>query len=171
MRVFLGIGANLGDPKKTISRAWDFIGLLPQIRKVASSRCYITKPVSDIPQPDFINCVWQIETSYHETMLMAVLQAMELKFGKQPSPSVPKNAPRLLDIDILFFGEKIINTPGLEIPHPRLYRRAFVLLPLADLTETLPVPCEGEASLKNLIAKLPEESIKDVKAIHEWRLL
>lgn len=168
MRVFLGVGANLGNPQETIAQAWSELSQHPEIQDLESSKCYLTTPVSDIPQPDYINCVWSLETSLSAADLMQLLQTIESQLGKIPKP---KNAPRFLDLDILFYGDSIVRTESLEIPHPRLFERAFVLVPMADIADYTPVPYHGESHLLTLIRRLPAEAIQGVQPINHWSLV
>lgn len=133
--VYVGLGSNLGDPIEMVAEALRLLESLPSICEFAASPLYQTAPVSDMPQPDFVNAVCRFKTTLSPAELFADLQRIERRLGQSPKP---KNAPRLIDLDILFYGEEHILTEQLEIPHPRWKERLFVLRPLADLTATVP---------------------------------
>lgn len=169
MLVFLGVGANLGEPIETIKKGWEELKCHPRIEDLKSSKIYRTDPVSDIPQPDYLNCVWSFETELAPNDLQALLQSIETKLGKRAVPGV-KNAPRTIDFDILFLEGLSMDTDSLQVPHPRIFERAFVLVPLNDLTDHTPLPHNGEAKIQKLISMLPQESLHGVKQIFEWSL-
>jgi 2-amino-4-hydroxy-6-hydroxymethyldihydropteridine diphosphokinase len=130
---FIGVGANLGDPVACVQLA---IARLPDIactQVLASSSLYQTQPV-DSSGPDYINAVVQIQTRLCAPDLLAQLQSMENEAGRQ-RPYV--NAPRTLDLDLLLYGEGRIFSPALTVPHPRMWQRGFVLLPLAQVAPQL----------------------------------
>jgi 2-amino-4-hydroxy-6-hydroxymethyldihydropteridine diphosphokinase len=106
------------------------------VKNFRVSSFYDTTPVSPIPQPNFLNCTCAFETRLSPETLLGALQEIETKLGKRPKK---KNEPRPIDIDILLFGERFIDTPTLQVPHPALLERLFVLRPLSDLTETIRV--------------------------------
>jgi 2-amino-4-hydroxy-6-hydroxymethyldihydropteridine diphosphokinase len=134
-RAFVGLGANLGDPQDQVRRAIAALGRLPGIRLVAASSLYRSAPIGVGAQPDFVNAVAQIETTLGPWALLEALLAAEARFGRErPSPG----AARTLDLDLLLYGEERIDEPGLQVPHPRLHERAFVLEPLDELGWTPP---------------------------------
>ena len=142
-RVFVGLGANLGDARATLAAALDQLGGLPGTRLVARSSLYRSAPV-DARGPDFINAVAELDTVLEPQPLLLALQAIEAEHGRQrPYP----NAPRTLDLDLLLFGQRVIAEPGLSVPHPRLHKRAFALLPLAELAPGLNHPLYGTLAL------------------------
>lgn len=148
MTVFLGVGANLGDPLETIIQAWSLLSSDKHLHELKSSHVYWTEPVSSISQPWYLNCVWSFSTSYSSLELFDLLQGVEKKLGKFPKP---KEAPRFLDLDILLFNDERINTESLQIPHPKWKERGFVLVPLGDLTDSVHIPGEGELKIADLI--------------------
>lgn len=133
--IYVGIGSNLADPIEKVTEALCLLEALPAISEFAASPLYLTSPVSDLPQPDFVNAVCRFKTTLTPVELFAELQKIERHMGQSPKP---KNAPRLIDLDILFFGQASFQTEQLEIPHPRWKERLFVLRPLADLTPYVP---------------------------------
>jgi 2-amino-4-hydroxy-6-hydroxymethyldihydropteridine diphosphokinase len=128
-RVFVGLGANLGDAVASVRAATARLNSLPRTRLVAASSLYRTAPL-DAAGPDYINAVAEMRTELEPAALLAQLQALEQDFGRQRPYH---HAPRTLDLDLLFFGERRLQSPGLMLPHPRLQARAFVLAPLAEL--------------------------------------
>lgn len=125
----VALGGNLGDAKQTILRAFDALGSLPGTQLTLRSRLYRTAP-HQASGPDFINAVARIETRLCAPDLLLALQALEQEAGRtRPYP----NAPRTLDLDLLFYGDAHLASPRLTVPHPRLWTRAFVLHPLADV--------------------------------------
>lgn len=138
---YLGLGGNIGDSAAILRQAINKIAALNGIRHVDVSRFYKTTPVSSIPQGDFVNAVCRCKTTLQPKTLWHELKKIERDLGK--SEATVKNAPRVIDIDILFYDQKEINEDGLTIPHPRWQERLFVLQPLADVTEYIDIP-KGE---------------------------
>jgi 2-amino-4-hydroxy-6-hydroxymethyldihydropteridine diphosphokinase len=138
-RVFVGLGGNLGDAKRTVLDALASLAELPDSRRVAVSSLYRSAPV-DAGGPDFINAVAELRTSLLPLQLLRALQAIEQAAGRE-RPF--RNAPRTLDLDLLFFGQRVLDTAALILPHPRLHLRAFVLQPLLELAPDLHHPTLG----------------------------
>ena len=137
---YIALGANLGDPAATVKAAFSALAELPQTRLVATSALYRSAPVGITEQPEFVNAVASVETTLAPEALLDALLVIEQQFGRVRAE---KNGPRTLDLDILLYGEQIIDTARLTLPHPRLHLRAFVLYPLADLAPTLDLPGRG----------------------------
>ena len=136
--VYLGLGSNMGDRQGNLERA---IALLSQRLKVASvSSIYDTEPVGNTNQPRFLNLACQVRTRLAPAALLALVKGVESKLGRTGK----SGAPRPIDIDILFYGDQIVRTPELTIPHPRLTVRAFVLVPLAEIAPTFNHPVSGK---------------------------
>lgn len=144
--IYLGLGANLGDPYETLCRAAEAILKIPRLSQVRFSRLYRTSPVSSWPQPDFLNAACSFMIDWQPLELFEVLTEIEKKLGKLPKS---KEAPRHLDIDIIFYGSQCFETETLIIPHPRWKERLFVLYPLKDLTSKIFL--EKEIDLQSLI--------------------
>lgn len=125
----LALGGNLGDARQTLLSAIETVSHLPATALLRASSLYRSAPF-EAQGPDFINAVIAVETRLTAPELLLKLQQIEAASGRlRPF----KNAPRTLDLDILFYGDAQINSPALTVPHPRLWQRAFVLLPLADV--------------------------------------
>lgn len=139
VRAYVGLGANLGDPASTLRLAFDALAALPRTELVARSSLWRTAPV-DAAGPDFLNAVACLDTGLSAQELLAALLAIESAHGRE-RPF--RHAPRSLDLDLLLFGDAVIDEPGLTLPHPRMHQRAFVLEPLAELAPTLSIPGWG----------------------------
>ena len=133
--VYLGLGANLGDRKGNILRAIDLLKERVAVERVSS--LYESAPVGFTEQPDFLNAVYRVEAELPPSKLLAFGKRIEASMGRAPGF---RNAPRLIDIDILLYGDEVLRSPGLEIPHPRMAERPFVLVPLAEIAPKLPHP-------------------------------
>lgn len=138
-RVFVGLGANLGDARATVLWALAALDTLPGTRCVAHSHLYRSAPVL-ATGPDFINAAAELRTGLEPPALLNALHALEREQGRQ-RPF--RNAPRTLDLDLLLFGERSVASAELTLPHPRLHERAFVLLPLLELAPELTHPLFG----------------------------
>jgi len=142
VRAFLALGANLGDRLASLQRAADLLGRQQGIAIVASSRVYETEPVGGPPQPDYLNAVIEARTTRSARSLLDACLDVERSMGRE---RVERWGPRVIDIDVLTYGRERFDEPGLEIPHPRMHERGFVLLPLLELTEDPPLP--GDRSI------------------------
>jgi 2-amino-4-hydroxy-6-hydroxymethyldihydropteridine diphosphokinase len=148
---YIGMGANLaswaGPPEATLAAA--ALRLESLGRVVARSSLYSTAPVGIAEQPRFVNAVVALETELEPRQLLSELLAIELKFGRDRSAGMA-NGPRTLDLDILLFGDVRISEPGIEIPHPRLAERAFVLIPLCEIAPQAADPRTGKTATQLL---------------------
>lgn len=142
VQAYIGLGANLGDPLQALRDALDALRAVPQTRIDAISSFYLSAPV-DAGGDDYVNAVARVQTLLAPHALLAALQDIERRFGRE-RPF--RNAPRTLDLDLLLYGEQTIHDPQLEVPHPRMMARAFVLLPLLELDADITVPGQGRAS-------------------------
>lgn len=140
---YVALGANLGDPLKTISAAIQAFTGIPATRLVRASSLYRTAPVGLKNQPDFINAVALLQTSLTPLQLLAALFDIEARFGRLRSVV---NAPRTLDLDLLLHGYSTLNDAQLTLPHPRMHQRAFVLVPLLEIAPDCSIPGHGWAS-------------------------
>jgi 2-amino-4-hydroxy-6-hydroxymethyldihydropteridine diphosphokinase len=132
----IGLGANLGDAPATVRAAIAAIAALPQTALVRASRLYSSAPV-DSSGPDYVNAVVQVSTGLSAPALLAQLQNIETAAGRERPY---RNAPRTLDLDVLLYGDAQISSPPLTVPHPRMWQRAFVLRPLAEIAPALVSP-------------------------------
>ena len=132
--VYLGLGGNIGDTPAIFDKALQLIQAIPGIYALQVSSYYLTTPVSPIPQNDYINAVAQFKTSLNAKILFSHLQKIERTLGKTPKI---KDAPRVIDLDILFFGCHYFHSRELVIPHPKWMERLFVLAPLCELTNEI----------------------------------
>ena len=157
-RVFVGLGANLGDAAASVRAALAQLGELPQTSLVAASSLYRSAP-RDATGPDYINAVAELRSSLAPEALLAELQALEQRHGRQRPYH---HAPRTLDLDLLLYGERKIATSALTLPHPRMHLRAFVLAPLAELAPAWRL-ADGRAVVAALAA-LPDQRIERIDA-------
>lgn len=129
VRAFVALGANLGDARAAVVQALQALGVLPGTQLVRASSLYRTAPVES-SGPDYINAVAELRTTLGPYELLAALQRIEQLAGRERPY---RNAPRTLDLDLLLYGELQQDDPVLTLPHPRMYERAFVLVPLAEI--------------------------------------
>ena len=139
VRAAIGLGANLGDARTTIAAAIAALALLPLSRLVAASSMWRSAPI-DAGGPDYLNAVVLLDTSLEPEALLRELQRIELAHGRERPY---RNAPRTLDLDLLLYAERVVSTPMLQLPHPRLHERAFALRPLAEIAPDAVVPGRG----------------------------
>lgn len=156
MRVeaYIGLGANVDDPKAQIASALGELAALPATQLVRASSLYRSAPWGYADQPDFLNAVAQLRTELAPQQLMRALIAIEQRHGRQRTF---RNAPRPLDLDIILYGEGHIASAELTIPHPRMHERAFVLLPLFEIAADLTIPSRG--ALRDLVAACDRSQI------------
>ena len=129
----VGLGANLGNPQAALAGAVASIAAVEGVKLVAQSAFYRSAPI-DSSGPDYVNAVIQLHTTLSAPALLAQLQTIEQGAGRERPY---RNAPRTLDLDLLLFGDAHIQSPALTVPHPRMWQRAFVLLPLAEIAPAL----------------------------------
>jgi len=150
--VYIGVGGNLGDREGNIRRAVTLLDGRSGVRVLRESSLYETAPVDvdDPDAPDFLNGALEIETDLDPEDLLAVLKGIERELGREPSSREAEGSEgerryrsRPIDLDILLYGDEVIGEPGLEVPHPRMTERRFVLEPLAELCPEHEVPGTG----------------------------
>jgi 2-amino-4-hydroxy-6-hydroxymethyldihydropteridine diphosphokinase len=127
-RVYLSLGANVGDPARTVARAFVALGRIGTVAK--RSQLYRTQPWGKTDQPEFVNAAALLETDRTPHELLRELQSIETALGRKPRE---RWGPRELDLDILTYDDDVVDEPGLHIPHPNIRERAFVLIPLAEI--------------------------------------
>lgn len=141
-RAYVGIGSNIGEPRRQLQAALKELGGLPNTRLTATSGFYRSAPLGYLDQPEFLNAVVELETELPPEALLDNLQEIESAHGRQRSFA---GAPRTLDLDLLLYGDAALATPRLTVPHPRMHQRAFVLRPLADVAPASTIPGRGLA--------------------------
>jgi 2-amino-4-hydroxy-6-hydroxymethyldihydropteridine diphosphokinase len=154
-RAFVGLGSNLGDREGTLRAAVGRLRGLPETEVRGVSPFRNTEPVGVVDQPRFLNGAVELETGLAPHALLRALLELERAFGRDRAAG-PPHGPRTLDLDLLLYGEEEIHEDGLEVPHPRLHERRFVLEPLADLDPALVVP--GQGPVQGLLANLESEA-------------
>lgn len=152
-QAWIGIGANLGDPRGTVELAITRIAALPGCQLQAASSLYASAPV-DAGGEDYVNAVLRLATTLAPEALLASLMEVEQEFGRQRSY---RNAPRTLDLDLLLYEGVQQDDPALTLPHPRMHLRAFVLLPLAEIDPGLVIP--GRGSVEQLLPATADQAI------------
>lgn len=152
--VYISLGTNLGDRLANLKAAR--AALAPAVQLMACSRVYQTPPWGYLEQPAFLNQVVKGETSLLPEDLLDFLKQLEVRLGRRPAP---RYGPRVIDLDILFYADLIIDTPDLSIPHPHLAERAFVLVPLADLDPSLRHPLLG-TTVRELLDSVEQAGIE-----------
>ena len=152
--VYLALGSNLGNRLRSLKTTISM--LPPQMKVLVKSPVYETPPWGYTDQPAFLNQVVKAETYVEPVPLLKHLKRLEIALGREPN--FP-NGPRLIDIDILFFDDLVLETAELVIPHPRLHERAFVLLPLADIAPDLRHPVLGK-TIAELLSAVDRTGIK-----------
>jgi 2-amino-4-hydroxy-6-hydroxymethyldihydropteridine diphosphokinase len=153
MIAYVGIGANLGDARANVDDALARLAALPASRLLRHSAQYRTAPIASSGD-DYINAVACLDTELSAPELLAALHAIELAHGRERPY---RNAPRTLDLDILLYGEQRIALPTLQVPHPRMTERAFVLVPLLEIAPDIAIPGHGPA--RPLLARLAGQGI------------
>ncbi|MGL4668507.1 MAG: 2-amino-4-hydroxy-6-hydroxymethyldihydropteridine diphosphokinase [Saezia sp.] len=151
---WIGLGGNLGDIKKTLKNALQVLNDSPHIADMHVSSFYESVPV-DAQGENFINAVACFQTTLTPMELLYLLQSIELKFGRERPYW---HAPRTLDLDLLLYGDLMMQGPELTLPHHAMHERAFVLLPLAELNDQLVIPPHG--GVKDLLEEVKGQSIK-----------
>ena len=151
VHAFIGIGANLGDTRATVSKACVDVGRLPSTQLLRQSSLYATAP-HEASGPDFVNAVVEISTRLSPQNLLDHLHQLEANEARlRPY----RNAPRTLDLDVLLYGDQEIQTPTLTVPHPRMNQRAFVLVPLAEIAPERVLAAQLVAVSDQVISRLP----------------
>lgn len=153
---YIGIGANLGDARGQVQHAIVQLGKLPDTRLVAQSSLFCSAPV-DAGGDDYVNAVVQLQTRLSAQELLTALQAIELAGGRERSY---RNAPRTLDLDLLLYGEQILASDTLTVPHPRMTQRAFVLIPLLQIDPFIVIPGQGAAH--QFVPSVADQAIRKI---------
>lgn len=155
----IGLGANLGDAQATVATAMRALSTVPGITQVQGSRLYRSAAWGRTDQPDFINACARLRTTLPATVLLERLQVLELAHGRQRLPG-SHWGPRTLDLDLLLYGDQVINLPQLQVPHRWMHLRAFVMLPLAEVAAELLVP--GHGCVADVAASLDPSEVQPI---------
>jgi len=153
---FIGLGSNLGDPEQQIRQALIALESIPRTQLVVSSSLYFSRPMGPQDQPDYMNAVVKLATELSPIELLDALQAIELEAGRVRKDE--RWGARTLDLDILLFGDQVINNERLIVPHYGMKEREFVLLPLAEIAPDLILPDQSE--IKSLANNIPTNGLK-----------
>lgn len=172
--VYLGLGGNIGDTQAVFAQALRRIAALPDVSNMRLSRIYRTKPWRALPQRAYLNAVCRLRTTQPLHLLLSELQAIEEALGKLPKP---KDCPRILDIDLLLYGETLSESPECRVPHPHWRERLFVLAPLSDLVRSLRVPkaggeieCVDISQLLRAFSPIPSAEARPIACRPELRI-
>ncbi|MER8432140.1 2-amino-4-hydroxy-6-hydroxymethyldihydropteridine diphosphokinase [Mesorhizobium caraganae] len=162
--VYLSLGGNLGDPAASMATALRLLDADDNTRVIAVSSLYRTPPWGKLDQPDFLNAAAEISTALAPRALLDLCLEAERKLKRVREE---RWGPRLIDIDILVFGDRIIHETGLEVPHPRMLERAFVLAPLAEIAPELAV---GGRSVSERLSAVDTAGIERLASGRDWWL-
>lgn len=153
----VGLGANLGEPAETLLAACERMARMPLTRLVRTSRLYRTPAWGIEAQPDFVNAVALLHTTLAPLDLLHALLGVERDFGRDRSREL-RWGPRTLDLDLLLYGEQVIDVAGLQVPHPRLHERAFALVPLLEIVPEARIP--GHGTVRDAVSVLDRSNIQ-----------
>ncbi|MGI6467609.1 MAG: 2-amino-4-hydroxy-6-hydroxymethyldihydropteridine diphosphokinase [Syntrophomonadaceae bacterium] len=156
---YIGLGSNVGDRVKNVERGVAEIAALPDTRVTAVSSLYLTPPWGKLDQDEFVNRVIAVDTGLRPLALLEHLKQIEIKMGRREGE---KWGPRVIDLDILWYGGQQINLPQLQIPHPYLRERLFVLIPLEEVNSDLILPEDG-MTVKEVLARVLEREQSEIK--------
>jgi 2-amino-4-hydroxy-6-hydroxymethyldihydropteridine diphosphokinase len=155
----IALGANLGEPSRQLRQALGLIATLPQTQLQACAAFYASAPVGYTEQPDFLNTVCRVSTQFSAEELLEALLSIESALGRQRSFA---NAPRTIDLDLILYGTATLDTPHLTVPHPRLHERAFVLVPLLEISPDIEIPHLGPAT--QFLPLVAEQRLQKLRA-------
>lgn len=157
-RAYIALGSNLGEPLAQIDAAFEALAGLPQTRLVKRSPCYRNRAVGPGRQPEFVNAAAELITTLGPLALLDALQEIEAAQGRERPAE--RWLPRIIDLDILLYGDLELNDDRLKLPHPELHRRRFVLQPLIDIAPDLVIP--GRGPLKELLRRAPAHEMSKI---------
>jgi len=164
---YIGIGSNLNNPLRQVTTALEWLAKISGVTLLRRAPWYVSQAVGPGEQPDYLNGVIELETTLEPGVLLHHLQEIETQQGRERHI---RWGARTLDLDILLYGEQCIDTPELQIPHPRMSERNFVLTPLATLNPQLPLPVPAgtkSATIAALLARLPPDTLRLADGEHE----
>lgn len=159
MSIYVALSSNLDDPLERVREGFDALANHPRMHLVRQSSIYRTKPWGYTEQPDFYNAVCEVETDLQPRELLAALRQLEMDLGRKPSPV--RWGPRRMDFDLLLYHDEQFTESELSVPHPRMRQRAFVLVPLLEISPELNDPVSGASYAEDLarIARQPDDVI------------
>lgn len=159
VRAYVGLGANVGDARAAVESAFGALDALPRTRLVGRSRLYRSPAWGPVPQSEYVNAVAAVDTRMEPMQLLDALLGIERAAGRDRSLA-PRWGPRTLDLDLLLYGDRSIDVPGLQVPHPRLHERAFVIVPLAEIAPDIGIPGRGSvAAMRDAMATADIEAL------------
>ncbi|MCH7822599.1 MAG: 2-amino-4-hydroxy-6-hydroxymethyldihydropteridine diphosphokinase [Proteobacteria bacterium] len=158
MSAYIGLGSNLDDPIRQIDDAFKLLDSLPESNVVSRSSLYRSAPYGPVEQPDFINAVAGLQTMLPAGFLLELLQGIECTQGRAREHG--RWGPRVIDLDLLVFGNQEITETELTVPHPGIAERNFVLLPLREIAPNLLIP--GLGSLSDIVVDVDEPRIERI---------
>lgn len=161
MTAYIALGSNLNDPQSQIEAGFRALAALPATRLTARSPSYRNRALGHEPQPDFINAVAALLTGLGPHQLLNALQAIEIAQGRERHAE--RWAPRVIDLDLLLYGDLQMRDGRLTLPHPELLKRRFVLQPLSDIAPDLEIP--GHGALRDLLQRSPAHELIEVDSI------
>jgi 2-amino-4-hydroxy-6-hydroxymethyldihydropteridine diphosphokinase len=156
-RAFVGLGSNLGEREHLVRSAAEALDLIPETKLVRISSLYDTKPVGDLEQPDYLNAVAMVLTELGPSRLLWNLHLIENKLGRRRRV---RWEPRPIDLDLIFYGDSVLNEPGLKVPHPEAHKRAFVLVPMSELAPDFVHPVLGKPIEELLRSVRPRGAVR-----------
>ncbi|NND45611.1 MAG: 2-amino-4-hydroxy-6-hydroxymethyldihydropteridine diphosphokinase [Xanthomonadales bacterium] len=160
MKAWIGLGSNVGDRSAEIERALAHLSRHPDIVVLRRSSSWRTAAWGREEQRDFHNAVAELETALAPAQLLRVLLETENELGRDRSG--PRWGPRRIDLDLLLAEERVLDQPGLSVPHPRMHQRAFVLAPLNELDPDLPIP--GHGTVRECLRTLAAQPVERIQA-------
>ncbi len=161
-RVFIGLGGNIGDPQRAMASALSMLAEDPDIELIAVSSLYTTPPWGNSEQPDFLNAVAELRTKLDPRGLLNKCLDVERSLKRERKD---RWGPRIIDLDIIAYGHRQVQESDLQLPHPRLAERAFVLVPLAEIA---PEFCIGGNAVHELLCVVDADGIKQEAAGDSW---
>lgn len=163
-RIFVSLGANLGDPVGQIKEAVKRLKRVPAIRFQGASSFYFTEPVGPVEQPPFVNAVIEMESLLSAEDILVFILQIEKDLGRERSA---RWGPRRIDLDLLMYSGQTIESPGLRVPHPSMHERRFVLEPLAELAPEM-IHSPSRKTVAQLLCELPKEGPWIKRLDEQW---
>ena len=157
---FVALGSNLDDPERQVGRAFAALADVPQSRLVSRSSLYRSPPFGPVVQPEFVNAVAGLLTTLDARAMLSELKALERRLGRETP--VVRWGPRRIDLDLLIHGDARVDEPEIQVPHPGLAERAFVLVPLAEIAPDLEVP--GVGRVRTLASRVEASGLVKIAA-------